>query len=55
MNPYTLRRLQYESTKAKLLEREFWDELSDDIRVSADLVKALATTLSQAAREGEFA
>lgn len=55
MNPYTLRRLQYESTKAKLLEREFWDELSDDIRISGELARALDASLSQAAREGEFA
>ena len=50
-NPYTLRRLQYESTKAKLLEREFHEEL----RVSIELVEALTTELSQSAREGEFA
>ena len=51
MNRYTTQRLQYESTKAKLLEREFHEEL----RVSIELVEVLATTLSQAAREGEFA
>jgi len=50
-NRFTASRLQYESTKAKRLEREFHEEL----RVSIELVSALDASLSQAAREGEFA